>query len=325
MTDPLTEDVGRLKAVLGADFGSCMSSKIACATASGALVAMRTDEHEVAVADLPPFLLRLFVPAAHRPRPRDTIHMDSRSESRAASPFLHPEPDLLVSSALPLHNIILNKFPVVFPHLLLCTKEYADQREHLSRADCAALEAVASTAYGSGDGPLCFYNSGENSGASQGHKHIQLVPRASNGAGTPYFLDALISRSTEEERASGRLKHFDFEHRFVVLDRTRSGHLHDEYTRLLSSLRIDTADGKGQHLSYNLLYTLDWLFIVPRKAECWSSVLPTEPPCTVKTSVNSLGFAGSILVREEAAFNYLRSVGPLPVLRSITFPIGGLP
>jgi len=315
--------VEKLKAVLGEDLSSKIAGQITNATSSGALISVRTDEHEVPVQDLPSFMLRLFIPLDYRQRPRDTIHTESVDKSRAASPFMCPEPDLLVSSALPHHNVILNKFPVISPHLLLCTKQYHDQREHLTEDDCAALEAVAAAAYGAGDGPLCFYNCGENSGASQGHKHVQLVPRASNKAGTPYFLDALITRASASERSSGHLERFDFEHRFVMLDRSRSGQLYAEYKRLLTALHLDSKD--SQHLSYNLLCTKDWLFIVPRRQECWSEVLPTDPPCTFKTSVNSLGFAGSILVRDEAAFNYLRSVGPLPVLRCITFPLGTLP
>lgn len=310
-------DVEELKRLLGPDVPARVSSLIATATASGALVSMRTDACTVTVDDLPPFLLRLFVPAEHRVTVRNTIHTGSAAASRAVSPFVDPDPALLVSAALPQHNVLLNKFPVVPRHLLLCTKAYADQREHLTPADCAALEALAACAFADGDGSggaLCFYNCGEDSGASQGHKHMQLVPRT---APHPYFLDTLIARATAAERDAGRLACFDFAHAFVGLDRTRPGHLHGAYTGLLRTLGI--APGTP-HTSYNLLCTADWLFVVPRRAECWAGVLPTDPPCPVRTSVNSLGFAGSILVREEAAYRYLHTVGPLPVLRAITFP-----
>ena len=312
-------DVEELKRVLGTDVPGRVSSLIATATASGALVSMRTDASTVTVGDLPPFLLRLFVPAEHRATARDTIHTGSVAASRAVSPFVDPDPALLVSTALPGHNVLLNKFPVVPRHLLLCTKAYADQREHLTRADCAALEALAGTAFGDdGAGALCFYNCGEDSGASQGHKHMQLVPRA---APQPYFLDTLVARASAAEHRAGRLACFDFEHAFVRLDRARPGCLHAAYTGLLRALGIapDAAPGTP-HTSYNMLCTADWLFVVPRRAECWAGVLPTDPPCTVRTSVNSLGFAGSILVRDEAAYRYLHTVGPLPVLRAITFP-----
>ena len=141
-------------------------------------------------------------------------------------------------------------------------------------------------------------------------------PRAAPRA---YFLDTLIGRASDAERRAGRLACFDFAHAFVRLDgAAHPGRLHGAYTRVLRALGIapDTP-----HTSYNLLCTADWLFVVPRRAECWAAVLPTDPPCTVRTSVNSLGFAGSILVREEAAYRYLHTVGPLPVLRAITFPV----
>lgn len=312
-------DVEELKKLLGSDLPGRVSALIASATASGALVSMRTDACTVTVDDLPPFVLRLFVPAEHRATARDTIHTGSVAASRAVSPFLAPDPALLVSAALPEHNVLLNKFPVVPRHLLLCTKAYADQREHLTPADCAALEALAATAFADGTegtgGALCFYNCGEDSGASQGHKHVQLVPRAGP---QPYFLDTLIGRATDAERRAGRLARLDFAHAFVCLDRTHPGQLHGAYTGLLRALGI--APGTP-HTSYNVLCTADWLFVVPRRAECWAAVLPTDPPCPVRTSVNSLGFAGSILVREEAAYRYLHTVGPLPVLRAITFPL----
>jgi ATP adenylyltransferase len=37
--------------------------------------------------------------------------------------------------------------------------------------------------------------------------------------------------------------------------------------------------------------------------------------------VNSLGFAGSVLVRDEAALDQIKAVGPMTVLRGVAIPV----
>ena len=58
--------------------------------------------------------------------------------------------------------------------------------------------------------------------------------------------------------------------------------------------------------SYNLLSTRDWMWLVPRSVEKFRSI-----------SVNSLGFAGSLLVRNEEELELVRGHGPLNILREV--------
>lgn len=112
-----------------------------------------------------------------------TIERTKRSETQSAAnepkkprvdPFSHPDPDLVVVAGLHgSHNIILNKFPVVDRHALLCTVDFIPQNEHLNVVDFTAITEVFN--YGLDDF-LMFYNCGYNSGASQGHKHVQFIP-----------------------------------------------------------------------------------------------------------------------------------------------------
>jgi ATP adenylyltransferase len=57
---------------------------------------------------------------------------------------------------------------------------------------------------------------------------------------------------------------------------------------------------------YNLLVTRRWMLAVPRSREKFGSI-----------SVNALGFAGSLFVRDDAEMTRLRAVGPMGVLRAV--------
>lgn len=67
-------------------------------------------------------------------------------------------------------------------------------------------------------------------------------------------------------------------------------------------------------LSYNVILTTDYLHIVPRTAE--SYVAGGEQ----SISVNSLGFAGMLLVKDEQSLGVVKKVGVLEVLKSVGYP-----
>jgi ATP adenylyltransferase len=57
---------------------------------------------------------------------------------------------------------------------------------------------------------------------------------------------------------------------------------------------------------YNLLVTRRWMLAVPRSRERFDSI-----------SVNALGFAGSLFVRDAAEMQRLREAGPMRVLQEV--------
>src|SRR5205814_5139886 len=87
-----------------------------------------------------------------------------------ADPFDDPEPALIVRDLTPTHRALLNKFSVLREHLLVVTRDYEDQRELLGERDFEALAICMQDAE-----VLGFYNGGTEAGASQSHKHLQLV------------------------------------------------------------------------------------------------------------------------------------------------------
>jgi sulfate adenylyltransferase (ADP) / ATP adenylyltransferase len=132
---------------------------------SGALVPLETSVH-VVDDDGVPFIIRI---------PENLPRKQQAGESPpmgTPDPFSPPyEPDLYVSDVSPSHVALLNKFSVLDHHFLLVTREYAEQPEHLTKADFEAMLLALGGVNG-----LAFYNSGPEAGASQPHKHMQVVP-----------------------------------------------------------------------------------------------------------------------------------------------------
>ena len=97
--------------------------------------------------------------AARQPRPR------------AGNPFVDPEPELFVADISDTHYALLNKYHVIESHLLIVTKAFVDQNVLLDRADFDALAHC----FPAESPAIAFYNGGSGSGASQPHKHLQVV------------------------------------------------------------------------------------------------------------------------------------------------------
>ena len=73
------------------------------------------------------------------------------------------------------HKLVLNKYCTVRPQFVLHTVEYEPQTEGLNANDLeAAMEALRQM----GDGYMVIFNCGKDAGASVGHKHLQLLPKA---------------------------------------------------------------------------------------------------------------------------------------------------
>lgn len=85
----------------------------------------------------------------------------------------------------------------------------------------------------------------------------------------------------------------------------------DHLRRLAHDDRDQTI--KLSSLSYNVIMTESYIHVVPRTAEKFA--LSDE----LKISINSLGFAGMILVKSEEALDRVKEAGPLNVLRQVAF------
>ena len=238
---------------------------------------------------------------------------ERRRQARAggdANPFLPPEPELTVAPISDTHLAVLNKFNVVDHHLLIVTRRFEEQEALLSLADFEALWA-AMAEYPA----LGFYNGGRVAGASQRHKHLQTIPLPLYEGGPQLPIDPLIEAVPSAEGLT-RLPVLPFRHRLARLAPERLGdpvraawqtrRLYLEMLRTLDIPPVQVEGEQRQSYPYNLLLTRRWMMVVPRRAEHVGS-----------TSVNAMGFAGSLFVRNEEALEAVRRVGPMTLLREV--------
>jgi ATP adenylyltransferase len=208
-----------------------------------------------------------------------------------ANPFASPDPALVVADLTPTHIALLNKFSVLHGHLLVVTREFQDQRSLLDPRDFEALAICMRDAE-----VLAFYNGGAEAGASQSHKHLQVVtlplsPRHS------IPMDALLAAGTDR---------LPFRHAFTRLAAGQSGRPGE----MLASYReLHRAAGLQAPQPYNLLVTHEWMLVVPRSRDRFEGI-----------SVNSLAFAGSFFVRDAKHAHALAAAGPMSVLKSVAMP-----
>jgi ATP adenylyltransferase len=267
----------------------------------GALQPIPT-EYQFIEQDSIPFLVRV---VSNLDR-KDRATKKQKRSGKNFNPFLPHEKDLFVSDISDTHLCLLNKYNVVDYHLLIITRAFEDQESYLNLADFAALWACLREF-----DSLAFYNSGRLAGASQPHKHLQLVPLplAPNGIALP--IESALA-SVEFLRKVGSIPQFPFFHAFITLDWAEATSpieaaqiALESYHTLLAALGL-SGDSQRPSGAYNLLATRQWMLLVPRFQESFASI-----------SVNALGFAGALLVRNEQQLATLKELGPLAILQQV--------
>ena len=193
------------------------------------------------------------------------------------------------------HQLILNKYPVQLGHLLLITNEWKEQNGWLDIKDWEAIKEVNKDTSG-----LWFFNSGPLAGASQPHRHIQLLRRDPSELSCPRekWILALNNLNYKNEKFSKNiiLKKFS--------KSLNEENIHEIYKDLSYNLGLgDPRNDKKPKYPYNLIFTDRWMIIIKRKTDNLFGI-----------SINALGFAGYILVTENSDIKYLRELGPEKLL-----------
>jgi ATP adenylyltransferase len=279
------------------------------ALASGALLPIATEPRFIDDAGV-----RFAVRKAENLVRKDAVRRQrQRGDDAPHNPFLPFEQALLVAPISPSHVALLNKFNVIDHHLLIVTRRFEHQETLLTAGDFVALAACLREF-----DALAFYNAGPAAGASQTHKHLQLVPLPLGGgsAGVPIepLLDAARGR-----RGVCTVPGFGFRHAYARFDArspadaVAAGHsLQSLYEKLFEAAGLRGIDRDGetrQSAPYNLLVTRRWMLVIPRSRECYGTL-----------SINALGYAGSLFVRDDEEFETLRRAGPVSVLRELAVP-----
>ncbi|MEH2310003.1 MAG: phosphorylase [Nostoc sp.] len=268
----------------------------------GALLSIPT-EFEFIEQDNVRFLVRILSNLNRKKAAKEKQEKQSATSSQEFNPFLPYEEDLFVADISDTHVSILNKFNVVDYHLLIITRAFEEQESLLTLEDFAAMWACLADFNG-----LAFYNSSKTAGASQRHKHLQLMPLPLAPSGPQIPIEPLLT-SAQFQNSNTTLPKLPFVHAFAPLNSNwvqspfvGGQAIEQLYRTLLHAVGLDAR----QSGAYNLLATREWMLIVPRSQEHFQSI-----------SVNSLGFAGALLVRNPAEMEILKAQGPMTILKNV--------
>jgi len=261
------------------------------AKASGALVPLKTSLTHLMGEGGTSFELRHLLSATPK-------HL--RAAGPKPNPFLPWDQRLEVERIGDSHVVILNKYPVQSAHMLLITQTWQPQTGWLSLDDWRALALVDATTTG-----LWFFNSGPNAGASQPHRHLQLLPRA---AGEPICARQDWFRRCAADPTVLADDPLFRSSRVAPLTSPLTGEtLHRIYLSLAGELGLGSPSNDScPRGAYNLLLSRQWMAIVRRQTEGIRGF-----------SVNALGFAGSLLSTDESDREWIQRSGPEALLRAV--------
>ena len=273
----------------------------------GALKSIETEYHLIQQNDIS-FVVRTLSNLSRKEQARQQQSQQEHKTGKKVDPFLPYEPDLFVGDISPTHICLLNKFNVVDNHLLIVTRAFKPQTDLLNLQDFAALWLCLQEIDG-----LAFFNGGKIAGASQPHKHLQLIPLPFLPDVVHLPLDEAIANIAFQD-SFGRIDRFNFRHGIAKLNlpldtssEQAAQSMLELYHVLLSKVGFQLdADQSKQPGAYNFLATRNWMAIVPRSQESWQNI-----------SINSLGFAGSLFVRDRHQLELLKKLTPLKLLSEV--------
>lgn len=257
------------------------------------------------------FLIRILANLVRKDeaKQKQAQHTTSGTQPNPFSPY---DEDLFVTDVSDTHICLLNKFNVIEHHLLIVTRTFAEQESALNLADFEALWACMREFES-----LAFYNAGQVAGASQRHKHLQVIPLPLTAHGPRIPIEPVLAAA--EYGATAGTAALPFLHRLsrLYLHPTQSSFtaartLLEHYQTMLHAMELDNVPATAHPGAYNLLVTRQWMLLVPRIQECFQGI-----------SMNALGFAGALLVRNRQQLQILKAHGPLTALASVALPTVG--
>ncbi|MGK7898149.1 MAG: DUF4922 domain-containing protein [Xenococcus sp. (in: cyanobacteria)] len=225
-------------------------------------------------------------------------------------PFLPYNKNLFVCDISSSHLCLLNKFNIVDGHLLIVTRDFQEQENLLNIQDFTALWLCMQEIDG-----LAFYNGGPAAGSSQRHKHLQLLPLPLVPDLDYLPIQPAIDRVVFQD-SLGTIESFPFINAIASYDFTSINNpwtigklLLDCYYSLLEKVSFSWQETSPQQpAAYNFLATKKWMIIIPRSRDSFGSI-----------AINSLGFAGSLFVKDENCLKLLKKKTPLEILNAVAY------
>ncbi|KAJ7141498.1 ATP adenylyltransferase-domain-containing protein [Mycena epipterygia] len=248
------------------------------------------------------------------------------AESKLQDPFEAPyNPNLYIGELRDEDNtedyvVLLNKYSVVPQHFLLVTKEFRSQASPLLPPDLVQTYLLLAAARKARHNLFAFYNCGDNSGASQAHKHVQFIPLEDEDGPPIEYLARSVKLETADTPFALNLAYANHVYRFPDRFYTSSPEkletvLAQAFLALLdlviSTIRHDPDYPAGKP-SYNVVITLEHMHLIPRRQE--NHILAETGDAL---SVNALAYAGMLLVKSERELAAVKTEGVGKILRAV--------
>ena len=285
---------------------------------------------------------------ARKPKPSSAESGDGKTIG-APDPFENPAADLLVAALpekAPSHNLVLNKYPVIPNHSIIATKTSKPQTDVLEEDDLAVTHACL-RAWSEGSSHKSprrlfgFFNSGEYSGASQAHRHLQFLPfeDMTGPATIQEEWELLVDKMNHPFPEKPEFLHnpaLPFRHYALrILPKSSTTELYQTYLSLYRAAveavqnfdrkestkeTAEKRDPTAADISYNLAMTVDMMAICPRRSEA-ARVPSSEGDGSV--AINGTILAGTLMVKDQVEWESLRRDPDLlsEVLSTIGYPI----
>ncbi|KAL3473600.1 hypothetical protein BJX99DRAFT_193079 [Aspergillus californicus] len=249
-----------------------------------------------------------------KPQDGDPISGHEHEDSDSSKPKQKPEcfgpgsdiandgPGLLITTVNNTHLLVINKFCMFRPQLLLLTSDsYRRQREPLNVDDFAAACTVLNSL--NVDAPqFVIYNCGPTAGASRQHKHLQVLPRPRylfpdneiGGKAVPYRYFLRYLHDVDLDTAEGQAK------------------LCGLYKSLLAEAEESLGENvqdNGTYIPHNVALVKEWIVVIPRRN------IEVEGVTT-----NTAGMLGSVWLAKDEEMARWKQVGPKKVLAGLGVP-----
>tara|TARA_Y100001968_G_C19424768_1_gene753714 strand:+ start:341 stop:1174 length:834 start_codon:yes stop_codon:yes gene_type:complete len=214
------------------------------------------------------------------------------------NPFMPWDKNLEIAEINDKHMLILNKYPVQFGHMLLITKQWVPQTNWLDESDFKAIKTVDQDTQG-----LWFYNSGREAGASQEHRHIQLLPRNTNELYCP--RNDWFKKNIDQNN-----QHL-FNKSIFIKKRLLNSDIYNIYLELSQKACLgNPKKDLRPNTPYNFIISKEWIALIRRLKDI-----------TYGFNLNGLAFAGYILITKESDIAWVRKNGAEKLISNVISPI----
>lgn len=213
---------------------------------------------------------------------------------------------------------MLNKFPVIPDHFILATKGFKEQTDLLEEGDIGAAYDCLKAYRAEGEELFGFFNSGEHSGASQPHRHIQFLPVESMRSGVQETTGWSILADSLKGEPELPFTYFVS----TIPDAATPRQLHNIYISLYekafkASQRFSENPGstsalpkttrkEESRISYNMGLTDRAMVVCPRVSE-GPKIKSIDGQMIGPIALNGTVLGGTLLVKSEEEWDALRN------------------